>query len=304
MDDYATATGSVSLFSAFICGFAVTTSYIFPQQRKFPNVVLLWTCINDFVLAIYMAILCLPTPVRDMFVAQIEFDPVLCTFSLYSFWLLQESASMLSLLLICTLYITIVKHVNLEENKAYYCAYLAIFWIPTILLPCFCLIEAVHMVRTGACIFSSKVGTVIRAANWFILFLIQLILIIKVFKVVNSITHAIESHATNGINKAAKVRFWLRVRCFGGMVNQVVIWTPATITQLMSAWNKSVGDDLVIFSVIAPVFLSINGFIVLAGNKPLRTALSCIFPGSPKGQNPREMIRVSSFYQPNEINGV
>jgi hypothetical protein len=40
---YTYVSGPVSLFSAFICGIAVITSYIYPQQRKFPNVVLLWT---------------------------------------------------------------------------------------------------------------------------------------------------------------------------------------------------------------------------------------------------------------------
>jgi hypothetical protein len=40
---YSNVTGPLSIFSAIICGIATITSYVYPAQRKFPNVVLVWT---------------------------------------------------------------------------------------------------------------------------------------------------------------------------------------------------------------------------------------------------------------------
>jgi hypothetical protein len=40
---YSTFAGPLCLVTAFICGIAVVSCYIFPKQRKFPNVVLVWT---------------------------------------------------------------------------------------------------------------------------------------------------------------------------------------------------------------------------------------------------------------------
>lgn len=40
---YSTFLGPTSLFSAIVCGIAVISNYWFPKQRKFPNIVLVWT---------------------------------------------------------------------------------------------------------------------------------------------------------------------------------------------------------------------------------------------------------------------
>ena len=42
-DFFENVTAPLGLFSAIVCGFATITSYMYPQQRKFPNVVLVWT---------------------------------------------------------------------------------------------------------------------------------------------------------------------------------------------------------------------------------------------------------------------
>jgi hypothetical protein len=98
-------TAHMCLFSAIICGIAIITSYIFPQQRKFPNVVLVWTwyvlpilkyfrfniqyfilkvfcfSISDFISALYFAMELLPGPVREYFAERIPQKPSFCVFS-------------------------------------------------------------------------------------------------------------------------------------------------------------------------------------------------------------------------------
>eukprot|EP00026_Physarum_polycephalum_P015114 Phypoly_transcript_15727.p2 GENE.Phypoly_transcript_15727~~Phypoly_transcript_15727.p2 ORF type:complete len:119 (+),score=6.58 Phypoly_transcript_15727:92-448(+) len=112
---YSAVTGPLSLFSAIICGIAVITSYIFPQQRKFPNIVLVWTCVGDFVFASCVSVMLLPGPISDLFISQLALHPQLCTLSLYSLWVMQQSASMLGLLLAFTLYVSLVKNIDITE---------------------------------------------------------------------------------------------------------------------------------------------------------------------------------------------
>jgi len=276
-------TAPLSLFSAIICGSAVIASYIFPQQRKFPNVVLVWTCIADFVAALYIAMMLLPGPFRDNYIYEIPNNSTFCTLSIYTLWAIQLSASMLGLLLAYTLYATIVKKIDLEESSMYYYGYIAVFWIPTILLPCVYLFAAGHRFTLSICDTTSKIGIGFRVGSWFILLCIQVFLLIKVFRVVKKVTGAVQHNSSN-VSNMSNALFWLTMRCLGAQFNQVVTWFPQVIIELIGLWDGQASQSLLIFSAITPCFLFTNGFIVLAGNKPLKTYLASLFIGYFKHQ--------------------
>eukprot|EP00026_Physarum_polycephalum_P010069 Phypoly_transcript_10217.p1 GENE.Phypoly_transcript_10217~~Phypoly_transcript_10217.p1 ORF type:complete len:254 (+),score=13.40 Phypoly_transcript_10217:35-796(+) len=227
-------TGPMCVFSAVICGTAIITSYIFPQQRKFPNVVLVWSCIADFVYAMYAAMEVLPGPVKYYFAERIPQNSNLCTVSMYSLWAMQESASMLSFLLAVTLYASIVKKIDLEENKLYYYAYLVVFWIPTTILPIYSFVEEHHRAGIGFCDPTSKLGVGLRASSWFILLSIQVVLLAQVFNVVSKVSSAVKHTSSNTVSNPI---FWLTVRCIGAQIHQIVVWLPGMLCELITLWN-------------------------------------------------------------------
>eukprot|EP00026_Physarum_polycephalum_P012809 Phypoly_transcript_13143.p1 GENE.Phypoly_transcript_13143~~Phypoly_transcript_13143.p1 ORF type:complete len:311 (+),score=15.54 Phypoly_transcript_13143:150-1082(+) len=292
-----------SLVSAFVCGIAVITSYAVPQQRKFPNVVLVWTCIGDFAFALYVAMIWLPGPLRYYLVDQLPVRDNLCTLSLYILLVMEESASMLGLLLAFTLYFSVVKSVDISQSNLYYYGYIAIYWIPTICLPLLCFIEPVHVVETGFCELRSKLGTILRILNWFIPLLIQIVLVLKVFHVVQTVTNAVQK---DSYNKASSRTFlWLFVRCIGAMANQMIVWLPTTIKEIF-AMEQNYPKSLVLICAATPIFLSLNGIIVLAGNKPLRIFLSsffskCWYKKAKASKNGTKLMQVTIFSSSSEI---
>eukprot|EP00026_Physarum_polycephalum_P009151 Phypoly_transcript_09263.p1 GENE.Phypoly_transcript_09263~~Phypoly_transcript_09263.p1 ORF type:complete len:306 (+),score=1.07 Phypoly_transcript_09263:250-1167(+) len=290
----------LSLLSALICGLAVISCYIFPQQRKFPNVVLVWTCVGDFVFTLYISILWLPGPAKQLYLAQMFKSDTLCAFALYALLALEESALVLGFLLACTLYLNVVKHVDMDQNKAYYYGFLAAFWIPTTLFPCITFFERGHSIVLGYCTLKSKVGIAIRILNWIVMILLQVILLIKVFYTVNTVTNAVHRHSSNRYDSSAAY-FWLCARCFGAMITQVVVWLPATASQVYEITGRVPDHYLMLICVTTPSFVSLNGLIVLAGNKPLRNSLCALFT---RYFRPKEskMSRVGSFAQSNELN--
>eukprot|EP00026_Physarum_polycephalum_P012959 Phypoly_transcript_13312.p1 GENE.Phypoly_transcript_13312~~Phypoly_transcript_13312.p1 ORF type:complete len:312 (-),score=8.39 Phypoly_transcript_13312:28-963(-) len=267
-------TGPMCCFSAVICGFAIITSYIFPQQRKFPNVVLIWACISDFVFALYIAMELLPGPVRYYFAERIPQNHKFCTFSMYSLWAMQESASMLSFLLAVTLYVSIVKKIDLEENRLYYYVFIVAFWIPTTLLPFFSFMEGpVRRAGVGFCDTTSKVGVGVRAGSWFILLSIQVVMLVQVFRVVYNVSNSVKTNSSK-CGTMSNALFWLSMRCIGAQVHQIIVWFPTVLIEAIPLWNGVPSPSLIMLSGITPCCLFINGFIVLAGNKPLRTYIN------------------------------
>jgi len=227
--------------------------------------------VNDFLSSLLVAVLWVPGPVKDNTTNK-EMTPTMCTFTLYLQWGLQVSASMLTLLLACTLYATIVARIDLQEKKTIYAWYLAIFWLPTIFIPLFILLELSHTENVGYCSVRTHTVTIIRLFSWFLPFILQVIVSIPVFKVVYSITQSVHSNVANRTGRNIGI-LWLCARFIGAQCNQIPIWFPSTIWQFMVMNGRVPGRALNTLIAMAWVFPSLNGFIVLAGNKPLRTSL-------------------------------
>eukprot|EP00026_Physarum_polycephalum_P009427 Phypoly_transcript_09551.p1 GENE.Phypoly_transcript_09551~~Phypoly_transcript_09551.p1 ORF type:complete len:188 (+),score=1.71 Phypoly_transcript_09551:468-1031(+) len=158
---------------------------------------------------------------------------------------MQEGTSISGILLAHTLYSSVVKRVDLEQSKSYYYGYITFLWLPTILVPCLCFIEPEHDVQPGYCALKSQIGTGVRILNWLFLLSIQIILMVKVFTVVCTVTSAIHNHSFRA--GSSNTFFWLFVRCVGAMVNQIVIWFPTTVIELMSLKHQIPDMGLVYF---------------------------------------------------------
>eukprot|EP00026_Physarum_polycephalum_P012040 Phypoly_transcript_12306.p1 GENE.Phypoly_transcript_12306~~Phypoly_transcript_12306.p1 ORF type:complete len:319 (+),score=20.96 Phypoly_transcript_12306:65-958(+) len=267
--------GPLSLFSTIVCGIATITSYIYAQQRKFPNVVLVWTCLNDFFSCLYVTMNWIPGPVKDNVTLKVV-EPRLCTLFLYSGSAMELSASMLSLLLAHTMYATIVKRIDLHEmRQAYYYKYLIIFWIPTVAIPLVCLTEVSHIPTNGYCLPSTKTVTGVKLITWFVPFVIQVVFMVPVFNAVFSISQAVRpSIAGRPSNKAI---LWLCARFVGAQCNQILVWFPATVWQLYSIFDKEIPYAVSVTIAFSFGFPALNGFIVIAGNAPLWNSIFGFF---------------------------
>eukprot|EP00026_Physarum_polycephalum_P011617 Phypoly_transcript_11853.p1 GENE.Phypoly_transcript_11853~~Phypoly_transcript_11853.p1 ORF type:complete len:307 (+),score=3.92 Phypoly_transcript_11853:216-1136(+) len=259
--------GPLGLLSTIVCGFAAITSYIYPQQRRFPNVVLLWTCLNDFVASLITAMNWIPGPVKDNLTLK-AVDPHVCTFITYNSWAMELSASMLNVLLSYTLYATIVKRIDLYEMRdVYYYKYLAIFWIPTLTIPLVSLIEITHSSSNGYCYPRTKGVSGVKLFAWFAPLIIEVFLMFQVFKVVFSVSHAVR-HSVPSRNYNLGI-VWLCVRFVGAQCNQILVWLPSTVWQLYTIFDGTPTYAVNFAIAISFGFPAVNGFIVLAGNTPL-----------------------------------
>eukprot|EP00026_Physarum_polycephalum_P010354 Phypoly_transcript_10515.p1 GENE.Phypoly_transcript_10515~~Phypoly_transcript_10515.p1 ORF type:complete len:314 (+),score=-5.53 Phypoly_transcript_10515:26-943(+) len=268
--------GPLSLASTIICGLATVTSYIYPQQRKFPNVVLVWTCLNDFFTSLITTMNWIPGPVKNNLTLNVV-DPDLCTFIVYTDWAMELSASMLNLLLSYTLYATIVKQIDLHAmRKVYYYRYLAIFWVPTMGIPLICLFEFTHAIGDGYCSPRTKVVTSIKLVTWLLPFCVQVVLMTVVFKEVYTVTRAVR----NNLGRSSNTGFlWLCARSLGAQCNQVAIWLPSTIWQFYFIFGKPAPNALNYIIAISFGFPALNGCIVLAGNTPLWDSIFSAYTG-------------------------
>eukprot|EP00026_Physarum_polycephalum_P012218 Phypoly_transcript_12503.p1 GENE.Phypoly_transcript_12503~~Phypoly_transcript_12503.p1 ORF type:complete len:328 (+),score=11.67 Phypoly_transcript_12503:70-984(+) len=294
-------TAPFCLFSTIICGVAIITSYVFPQQRKFPNVVLVWACISDFIMAMFVATQLLPGPISSYFAFQIPRNPFFCVLSMYILWALQQSTSMLNLLLAFTLYASIVKKIDLEENKLYYYGYIATLWIPTLLIPVVCIFKTEHRLGAGYCDTASRITVGIRAGWWLLCLCVQVFLLTKVFRVIYKITYAVQSNCSNASNMS-NAFVWLSVRCIGAQFNNFAAWTPFMLVACINLLNGEPWPILMKVSALTPCFLFVNGFIVIAGNKPLKTFVASLLARKQAGKP--ERIRVPSFSQPTTLSTV
>eukprot|EP00026_Physarum_polycephalum_P007193 Phypoly_transcript_07250.p1 GENE.Phypoly_transcript_07250~~Phypoly_transcript_07250.p1 ORF type:complete len:188 (+),score=21.53 Phypoly_transcript_07250:311-874(+) len=77
-----------------------------------------------------------------------------------------ESATLLSLLMAFTLYALIVKNIDHSiMEDLYYKKYLAFIWIPTLLIPLFCLAERNKRMDEGICKMTSPRTVIFRVCN-------------------------------------------------------------------------------------------------------------------------------------------
>eukprot|EP00026_Physarum_polycephalum_P013859 Phypoly_transcript_14312.p1 GENE.Phypoly_transcript_14312~~Phypoly_transcript_14312.p1 ORF type:complete len:254 (+),score=12.24 Phypoly_transcript_14312:162-923(+) len=210
----------------------------------------------------------LPGPVKNNLTLKVV-EPHLCTFWSYSGWVMEISASMLNLLLAYTLYAAIVKRIDLYEMRAaYYYKFLAVFWIPTLAVPLVLFLEITHSASNGYCFPRTKGVAGVKLFAWFFPAILQVILMVPVFREVFSVTQAVR----NGVpprNSSKKGILWLCIRFGGAQCNQVLVWFPATVWQMYSILDLTPPYAVNIIIAISFGLPALNGFIVLAGNTPL-----------------------------------
>eukprot|EP00026_Physarum_polycephalum_P019406 Phypoly_transcript_21404.p1 GENE.Phypoly_transcript_21404~~Phypoly_transcript_21404.p1 ORF type:complete len:183 (+),score=15.97 Phypoly_transcript_21404:32-550(+) len=97
-----------------------------------------------------------------------------------------------------------------------------------------------------------------------------------VFKKVICVTWAIHNSKHSKVDKTGPL-FWLLLRYLGTQLNQMTMWLPIMYWDLLNMLDIPPSPALVYFSAYAPGFTAINGFIVMAGNQPLRSSLYNFF---------------------------
>eukprot|EP00026_Physarum_polycephalum_P008131 Phypoly_transcript_08209.p1 GENE.Phypoly_transcript_08209~~Phypoly_transcript_08209.p1 ORF type:complete len:249 (+),score=23.49 Phypoly_transcript_08209:263-1009(+) len=188
-----------------------------------------------------------------------------------------ESATLLSLLMAFTLYALIVNNIDHSiMEDLYYKKYLAFIWIPTLLIPLFCLAERNKRMDEGICKMTSPRTVIFRVCNLLLPLLAQLVLMALVFKKVICVTWAIHNSKHSKVDKTGPL-FWLLLRYLGTQLNQMTMWLPIMYWDLLNMLDIPPSPALVYFSAYAPGFTAINGFIVMAGNQPLRSSLYNFF---------------------------
>eukprot|EP00026_Physarum_polycephalum_P008490 Phypoly_transcript_08578.p1 GENE.Phypoly_transcript_08578~~Phypoly_transcript_08578.p1 ORF type:complete len:286 (+),score=3.24 Phypoly_transcript_08578:632-1489(+) len=183
------------------------------------------------------------------------------------------------------------------RSKNYYYGYIGSFWIVTLGLPCFCFFETTHQIRSGFCQLSSILSTCLRTGFWFLFLVIQIFMLLRVFGVVCTILSAVECNTSSKLRKSNTL-FWLFLRCVGAQANQILVWAPTTVKELTVLWGGQPGTALNFICAVTPAFLSLNGFIVMAGNEPLRTLIASpfikILSKGPIENSPRLLESVTS----------
>jgi len=74
-------------------------------------------------------------------------------------------------------------------------------------------------------------------------------------------------------NKISRGLLWLYVRVLGTLINQVVVWFIPMLMDIENTVYNAVPAPLAKLFAASLALLSINGLIVLVGNKSLRLAL-------------------------------
>eukprot|EP00026_Physarum_polycephalum_P012344 Phypoly_transcript_12641.p1 GENE.Phypoly_transcript_12641~~Phypoly_transcript_12641.p1 ORF type:complete len:311 (+),score=6.23 Phypoly_transcript_12641:127-1059(+) len=267
----------ICLFSATISAAAIVTSYIYPKQRRFPQVVLIWTSICDFLFALFIVVKWSAGPLNE-YLTRPKIHTGACTAAIYAEWAMQEGTSILSLLLAYTLYITIVKQYDLHQLRTYYYyRYLLVFWIPTLAIPIVCIFVSPFRPVPGVCRMKSTFGLLFKCVNWIIPIIIQTVVMAKVLKVVCTVTRAVKSHTNVSQPLCAKPVLWICIRYFGTQCAQFFFWLPITLWDLVVLGVIPRSDGLVIFSAFSPGLLAINGILIMINNAALWNSVALRF---------------------------
>eukprot|EP00026_Physarum_polycephalum_P006857 Phypoly_transcript_06910.p1 GENE.Phypoly_transcript_06910~~Phypoly_transcript_06910.p1 ORF type:complete len:197 (+),score=6.29 Phypoly_transcript_06910:495-1085(+) len=173
-----------------------------------------------------------------------------------------ESATILSLLLAFTLYMLIVKNIDhgIMEDL-YYKKYLAFIWIPTLLIPLFCLAERNKRMDQGICKMTSPQTVIFRACNCLVPLLIQLVLMALVFKKVMGVTWAVHDIKHSKVSNTGPL-FWLLLRYIGTQLNGLIVWFPIIYWDLLNMLDIPPSDALVYVSSMKFSENIISGFFM------------------------------------------
>jgi len=213
-----------------------------------------------------------PGPIKDYF-SSTNISPSFCSMNIYVTWVMQESTSMLNLLLAYTLYTSIVKRYDLNALQSYYYTrFLVVIFVPSLLVPLLTFSEPRYNPAVGVCRLITPLSIVIKLANWIFPIFLQIILMIKVIYVVYTVTRAVKDATSSP--PAEHAILWICIRFLGAQCGQIIVWFPTTLWDLlyMEAFEPSL--SLIVLTAFAPGFLAINGVIIVVGNKSLWDSLS------------------------------
>jgi len=237
-----TVTPPLSLVAAIVCGTAVVLSYAFPKQRKFPNVVLVWCCLGDFFTALFICLKWVPGPLKQIFTANIS--PAICFISVYWELVLEVSSCVVCALTAYTLFAAIVQNTHLEKLRKNYYWFLGFVLGTSFLLPLIPFTDFDNLTK-------------------------KIAFILPVLRYVYVITASIKT-LTPDRSVVNRARVWLGLRLLGGLCNQLTFWFCILLYESKVFLGMQISESHVIFMGIVPICLSLNGFIVLFGNRSLR----------------------------------
>jgi hypothetical protein len=233
------------------------TSYASPKYRKFPSVVLVWTCAADLMLAVYSAMQWMQGPLRIPFALAVPGSSV-CIFKIYVEMFLELQCGVVCILVSYTLYATIVQNVDFNFFTCYYYWFVAGRWGFPLLFPLLSLVGLNSPTVTGYCCLNTTQIIMLRVVPWAVMSTIQLWFIVELLRHVCIIQSAIQSFTTNHSTGQA----WLLVR--------LITFEEVIFYHFGSICVKEV------FAIL-PVLLSINSFVILFANTDLREFISVQF---------------------------
>jgi len=266
--------GWPAVLSSVTCGIAVVATYIFPEQRKFPNVVLVWPCVGDFVISVIGALLWLPGPINSSFTTKILPQSSLCRVYIYIMSALETNASILGIIFAYTLYVTTVKNMEFKSLllQIYYRRYIFIIWVCTLVAPLITLVDLVAPTTgIGYCAIANVTGVLLRIVPSSGMFTIQLVFMCHVFKNVHMIKRKCSNPAQFEKPKfLTKGVVWLYLRYVGVLCNQFILRVSLLLVDIANQDRPDMLRQSLNFFAFAIAFLSINGLVVFLGNKSLR----------------------------------
>jgi len=232
--------------------------------------------VGDFVLATILTVLWVPSPLKDILNKYIQPGTTYCHASIYIIAALENSSSILSVLLAYTLNATIVKNVDFKTLQHRYFLYLAIIWAVSLGVPLLTfVVEGQESIQgIGYCGIAGRMGPILKLVPWAIMLVIQIVFIVPVFKNAYDV-HSIFTHSTP-VGKSKNLTqgmVWLYLRYFGTLFNQLFFWLAVIVFDAASASGYGLPRSLVKFLAFSASFLSLNGLIVMLGNKSLRNLM-------------------------------
>eukprot|EP00026_Physarum_polycephalum_P014472 Phypoly_transcript_14989.p1 GENE.Phypoly_transcript_14989~~Phypoly_transcript_14989.p1 ORF type:complete len:296 (+),score=-2.71 Phypoly_transcript_14989:48-890(+) len=245
---------------------ALIASYSSPKHRKFPNIILVWICIADLMYALFLAIRWVPGPVTEAFDKAVPGSP-LCTFMLYILVFIDFHSSLVSILISYTLYASIVNHVSYDLANHYHKWYMLLIWVLSASYPFVNFIHVSNADRKGLCSNNLIQTTAFRIVPWVVMFCIQLWFAVPVLKYVTMIKATVKNYTASNSTRRGQV--WLYLRFMGIIVVRFIFKLIFAIYYSCLAFGLVMPVWFMRLTAFAPLLLSVNAFVVLAGNSLL-----------------------------------
>jgi len=137
-------TAPISVIVTCLSAVAVVTSYAFPEQRRFPTVMLAWSCVCDFFVGIYMCFRWVPGYMSTGIQNDAQNGNAICRTVILVETFFMYTSAMICFLLTFTLYASIVRGVKIASSTQHHTWYLVSIWVVSLVCALVTLFDALQ----------------------------------------------------------------------------------------------------------------------------------------------------------------